>query len=265
MGSSSAPGGSSRGAVSAAQIPLLVKTQPAPAARSEEGGNAFLYLRGTCALENEPTHFCNTNVAEVFIPYRYHVVYGRMVMKMTLNHPTLWAKIEAFAFDDPDVDRPFSQRLAEENGWTREYAREVIEEYRRFLYLGVTIGHPVTPSDPVDQAWHLHLLYTQSYWENLCRDTLQTPFHHGPSRGGRSENEKYTDFYRRTLDSYQTHFGPAPASVWPVGPQTKQHHQRIDMIAFEKQVKRKYLQVLSLGFASGALLSATIALCYHSL
>jgi hypothetical protein len=185
-------------------------------------------------------------------------------MKITVHNPTLWGKIAAFRFDDAQAARPFSQRLAEENGWKREYALQVIEEYRRFLYLGVTSPHPVTPSDPVDQAWHLHLLYTQSYWEDLCRDTLQTNFHHGPSRGGTAEDAKYTDYYRQTLDLYEINFGPAPSAIWPVGPQTPHNHQRMDTIALEAEFRRKFYQILSLGFASGALVSATIALCFYS-
>ena len=77
-------------------------------------------------------------------------------------------------------------------------------------------GHPVTPSDQVDQAWHLHLTYTQSYWNDLCRDLLGRPLHHGPTRGGRVEKSKYGKWYQRTLDDYTRFFGhPPPADIWP--------------------------------------------------
>ncbi|MEK6230809.1 MAG: hypothetical protein N2A42_03075 [Luteolibacter sp.] len=33
-------------------------------------------------------------------------------------------------------------------------------EYKRFVALAMLAGHPVTPSEEVDQAWHLHLVYT---------------------------------------------------------------------------------------------------------
>ena len=59
-------------------------------------------------------------------------------------------------------------RLASENGWSREYAVRVMQEYRRFAFLAVAAGHPVSPSDAVDQAWHLHLVYTRSYWDEFC-------------------------------------------------------------------------------------------------
>ena len=65
-----------------------------------------------------------------------------------------------------------------------KYTDRVIEEYRKFLYLLASAGHPVTPSDQVDQAWHLHLTYTRSYWEDLCEKTIGKPLHHGPTKGG---------------------------------------------------------------------------------
>lgn len=50
-----------------------------------------------------------------------------------------WEAIERFAFDEPGVDFPFEQRLARENGKSLDYARRVIQEYRRFIYLS-TLG-----------------------------------------------------------------------------------------------------------------------------
>ena len=81
----------------------------------------------------------------------------------------LWARIKGFALDDPASSLPFSQRLARENGWSRHFACRAIEEYKRFCYLAMTAGHSVSPSDAVDQAWHLHLLYTRSYWDGILR------------------------------------------------------------------------------------------------
>src|SRR4051794_21859641 len=76
----------------------------------------------------------------------------------------LWQKIKAFELDRAGDGFPFSARLARENGWSRSFAFRVIEEYRRFVYLMATAPHPVSPSDAVDQAWHLHMTYTRSYW-----------------------------------------------------------------------------------------------------
>lgn len=129
---------------------------------------------------------------------------------------SLWHRLQAFEFDDPQASLTFTARLARENGWTLGYAARVVDEYRRFLYLARTAGHSVTPSDAVDQAWHLHLTYSHSYWVELCEGVLDAPLHHGPTKGGRVEGERYVDQYEATLASYRTAFGQAPPEdVWP--------------------------------------------------
>jgi len=128
----------------------------------------------------------------------------------------LWSRIKEFPLDDPASSLQFSMRLARENGWSRHYACRVIEEYKRFCYLAIIAGHSVSPSDEVDQAWHLHLLYTESYWEEFCGKVLKRKLHHGPTRGGPQEGAKYRDWYGETLSSYQRTFRlPAPADIWP--------------------------------------------------
>jgi hypothetical protein len=130
--------------------------------------------------------------------------------------PELRARIQAFSPDEPGVVFPFSARLAEENGWTREHARRVTREYLRFVYLAMTAGHPVTPSLAVDEAWHLHLTYTRSYWEEMCGRVLGRPLHHEPTRGGTDEEAKFAGWYARTLAAYRAAFGEEPpAAIWP--------------------------------------------------
>src|SRR5581483_11477810 len=77
----------------------------------------------------------------------------------------LWARLQGFEIDEPAAALDFTGRLARENRWSRDFARRVVEEYKRFAFLAMAAGHPVSPSDQVDQAWHLHLIYTQSYWD----------------------------------------------------------------------------------------------------
>src|SRR5687767_14921571 len=90
----------------------------------------------------------------------------------------LRARLEAYSLDEPGAPLAFSARLARENGWTAAYADRVIEEYKRFVLLAISAGHPVTPSEQVDQAWHLHLLYTETYWLHFCPQVLGRPLHH---------------------------------------------------------------------------------------
>ncbi len=134
----------------------------------------------------------------------------------TESGPPLRIRLEQFDLDDSNSRLKFSERLARENNWTMRYARRVIVEYKRFLELAMTAGHTVTPSDDVDQAWHLHMVYTRSYWNDLCRDVLRQPLHHGPTKGGQQERERYEDLYAKTIDSYFRTFNEAPPEdIWP--------------------------------------------------
>ena len=73
----------------------------------------------------------------------------------------LYERIFAFDIDGGPAELTFEMRLARENGWTEGFARRVIVEYKRFVYLSMVSGHACSPSDAVDEAWHLHLTYTR--------------------------------------------------------------------------------------------------------
>lgn len=132
------------------------------------------------------------------------------------NLTSLWIQIENFDIDGERVALPFDVKLAKKNGWSRHYAKRAIEEYRRFVFLAMAAGHPVTPSAVVDEVWHLHLTYTRSYWDRMVNEVLPKPLHHEPSKGGRSEDDKHSCQYSKTLESYTRFFGsPPPADIWP--------------------------------------------------
>lgn len=125
-------------------------------------------------------------------------------------------KVEAFEADDHRAQFPFTARLAKEQGWSLAYAGRVVTEYKRFMALAVSAGHPVTPCEAVDQAWHLHLVYTRSYWNEFCRGVLGKDIHHSPTTGGAAESGKFQNWYSRTLESYHRIFGEAPdREIWP--------------------------------------------------
>jgi hypothetical protein len=129
----------------------------------------------------------------------------------------LWARLESMEIDPPDATTRFQHRLKQYNKWTDGFAGRVTKEYRRFLYLAARAGHPVTPSDTVDQAWHLHLIYTRRYWQELCGKILGLQLHHDPSAGGTVESNKFERQYEQTIESYKAVFGEAPlADIWPV-------------------------------------------------
>lgn len=137
-------------------------------------------------------------------------------MNLTSAEIALWNRIEKFSLDDSTASFSFTQRLARDNHWSLAFATRVVEEYKRFMFLAVACDHVVSPSDEVDQAWHLHLVYTQSYWDEFCGDLLQKPIHHGPTRGGKVESDKFEDLYERTKQSYRNKFGEQPPTdIWP--------------------------------------------------
>lgn len=133
-----------------------------------------------------------------------------------MREPSLWKKIEAFELDKNDSQFTFSQRLARDNRWTHDFAKQVIIEYKKFIYLCCTGYGEITPSDAVDQAWHLHLTYTKSYWVNLCRNTLGMMVHHNPTAGGEAEKRRYSNDYNLVRKAYLEEFGyEPPHDIWP--------------------------------------------------
>ncbi|MEO7211195.1 hypothetical protein [Mucilaginibacter sp.] len=134
---------------------------------------------------------------------------------MTKEENELWQKIEAFTLDEPGIGFSFSQRLARENGWNLNYTERVIAEYKKFIFMCCITETGVTPSDPVDQAWHLHLTFTRSYWVDLCQNTLNKQIHHNPTKGGVKEADKFDGFYNTSQKLYSDKFGIAPpVDIW---------------------------------------------------
>lgn len=171
-----------------------------------------------------------------------------------LDHP-LWSKISRYTIGPDGAAFSFAARLARENGWSAAYAARVVEEYRRFCFLAVTAGQEMTPSDAVDQAWHLHLTYTRDYWERFCPSILGCSLHHGPTAGGTAERHRFFDQYAATLKAYETAFGMPPADIWPDAkrrliddPKARRVHPRDGIL-----ISRKLLNRLSLLAIAGVL------------
>jgi hypothetical protein len=135
---------------------------------------------------------------------------------MNYKEQKLWEAIHEFELDDDEARFAFSDRLAKENGWSKWFALRAIEEYKKFMFLICTTGQSLSPSEEVDQVWHLHLLYTRSYWKDFCGKILKREVHHGPTRGGPDEDEKFFDWYAQTLKQYHLAFECAPPTdLWP--------------------------------------------------
>jgi uncharacterized protein (TIGR04222 family) len=132
------------------------------------------------------------------------------------EHRGLWSKIQQFPLDDPHAAITFSHKLAARKNWSPDFTERVVEEYRKFLFLYCISPNGASPSQAVDEAWHLHLTYTKSYWTDLCKNTLNMNIHHNPSQGGDEEDHKHREWYAETLLLYESVFdSPPPDDIWP--------------------------------------------------
>lgn len=129
---------------------------------------------------------------------------------------SLYQRLRAFQVSGyEDVPLTFLNKLARLHGWSHPHTERVFAEYKRFLFLSSVAGHFVCPSEAVDQTWHFHLIYSESYWNDLCGEILHRKLHHIPSRGGVEESNAFHRNYANTLNSYAHWFGEiAPKDIW---------------------------------------------------
>ncbi|ANF50687.1 hypothetical protein A0O34_09195 [Chryseobacterium glaciei] len=138
-----------------------------------------------------------------------------METKMLLQNDSLWNRLQQFSLDAPNVDFPFSKKLAKEEKWSVDFTKKAIEEYKKFVYLCCVLPNGASPSEIVDKVWHMHLIYTQNYWEEFCPDILKRKLHHHPSKGGFAEKDKHQNWFSDTLKNYKEIFNQdAPEDIW---------------------------------------------------
>jgi hypothetical protein len=132
----------------------------------------------------------------------------------TPDRKALWHRIEAHSFE-PDTRLPFTARLARDHSWHLDEARAAVDAYRRFCFLACVSSTPVTPSEAVDEVWHLHLTYSRDYWDVWCGQVLRTPLHHDPTPGGPEAQMRYRLQYAQTLALHERFFGAPDEHLWP--------------------------------------------------
>ncbi len=162
-----------------------------------------------------------------------------------------------------DAEISFSAKLqSEQFGWSKEYAERVIAEYRKYFFLLCTTEKAVSPSADVDQAWHLHILYSHSYRE-WCETFKGTFIDHTPSRGGAEQTEYYKEMYQNTLIKYRQVFNTEPpADIWLSTEEKFQKTSRVCWVDMSKfhvipQEKFEYLKYFAvLLIATGLIILA---------
>lgn len=126
-----------------------------------------------------------------------------------LEQITNW-EIDALATEN---EYQFETQLAREKGWCLNYTHEVVEEYKKFLYLCQVCDFGCVPSKAIDEAWHMHILRTTNY-SKMCKDLFGKFLHHAPT-ASRQDQQLLEQQFERTLQAYEKTFGKtAPAQAW---------------------------------------------------
>jgi hypothetical protein len=68
-------------------------------------------------------------------------------MNSSLSNPSLWQQLSDFQLDDsPEAAVQFSDKLIKETKWTPDFAKRAMAEYKKFLYLCLTMPQGASPS-----------------------------------------------------------------------------------------------------------------------
>lgn len=119
----------------------------------------------------------------------------------------LWNAIENY-------EMPFGpEYLRYKFGWSDQFSSKALDAYKKFSFLAHISKEQVTPSQIVDEVWHLHILHTLAYrnFSAICENFL----HHHP--GMPNEQIKWNGQYLKTIYLYREVFREEPASsAWPL-------------------------------------------------
>lgn len=127
-----------------------------------------------------------------------------------LTDPHLWERIRFAELPDSIARHEFAVALAYQIDVPIAEARDVVREYRRFLYLATITDEHRVPPEPVRKAWAMHALSPD--YAHFCANVLNKAlvFDDGTRKFGAH------GAYRRTLSAYLREFGAMPpATYWP--------------------------------------------------
>src|SRR5262249_16118250 len=120
--------------------------------------------------------------------------------------PHLLDHVQAMFGGTDSSTQAFADKLARKLKWNEAFALAAIDEYKKFVYLGVVADFPVTPPKVLDQVWHEHLLFSRAYRE-FCASVLKRDFDHTPELVPVDEQTAaFSAQYQATRDLYKTEF-----------------------------------------------------------
>lgn len=138
-----------------------------------------------------------------------HYYFDHVVM------PGLFDKIAArFGNANPSY-HAFAHKIARKHGWKTGFALRVLNEYKKFIFLGLVSDFQVTPSRIIDVAWHEHILFSKAYRE-FCEQVIQQPFDHYPELVPMEDQTgRFSAQYLDTLALYKKELDQdPPADIW---------------------------------------------------
>jgi hypothetical protein len=100
-----------------------------------------------------------------------------------------------------------SMKLSKKIGWTQVSAERACFLYKRFLFLQKKYGEKyiLSPSEDIDEVWHMHILDTKKYQED-CEFIFGKILHHVPTYGNKESNfkafELTQDLYHKEYNDY---------------------------------------------------------------
>lgn len=179
-----------------------------------------------------------------------------------INKKELWCRLRAYHFDHlaPTLlwqhiaanfgginafSKAFASKIARKHGWKKAFALKALEEYKKFVYLGIISKFQVTPSKIIDIVWHEHLLFTKGY-RQFCAEVIEYEFDHYPELVPVTEQtEQFSTQYLETLELYRTEFGiDPPAAIWAT---TKYDQEKMANAAYQPARKKENESYLDAG------------------
>ncbi len=129
--------------------------------------------------------------------------------------PNAWdAIVEVFGKKNASL-HAFARKLGNKYGWDKDFTYEVIEEYKRFVYIAMISDFVVSPSEIIDKIWHQHILFSRGY-RKFCDEVIGKFFDHTPELvPSNIQTAIFNAQYRDTIELYKKEFdADPPAHIW---------------------------------------------------
>jgi hypothetical protein len=152
--------------------------------------------------------------------------------KIQMTKKDLWLRLKNYHFDHivpPNFlenitalfggadasTKAFADKITRKHNWKSGFALRAINEYKKFVYLGIVSEFYVTPSKVIDVVWHEHLLFSKAYRE-FCTTVIEYEFDHYPELIPYAEQTgTFQAQYEETMELYFVEFGVvAPIDIW---------------------------------------------------